>query len=132
LKRELLDPLASNGSGRYRAAIFDHAMDRPAPSRVRNAEPGAILIFDGLFLHRPELRPHWDLSILLDAPFTITIPRGASRGPGFGSPDPLAPSNRRYVGGQILYIEECDPRGRASVVIDHSDFRNPVLAAWRI
>jgi hypothetical protein len=57
---------------------------------ARLAQPDALAIVDGLFLHRPELVGYWDFSIFLDVKFQISIPRGAARGPGYGSPDPTA------------------------------------------
>lgn len=39
----------------------------------------AVLIVDGIFLHRDELTDAWDLSIWLEVAFTVSIPRGASR-----------------------------------------------------
>ena len=37
-----------------------------------------------------------------------------------GSPDPTAPSNRLYIGGQRIYLRENEPQARANVVIGHS------------
>ncbi|HEY2776293.1 MAG TPA: hypothetical protein VGI77_00180 [Gaiellaceae bacterium] len=85
----------------------------------------AVVIADGIFLHRDELVGLWDFSIWLEVPFGVSVPRGAARGYGFGSPDPEAPSNRRYVEGQRLYIESCDPRSRATIVVDNSDLARP-------
>ena len=58
-------------------------------------------------------------------PFDVSIPRGASRGHGFGDPDPNAESNRRYVEGQKLYLATCAPQSRATVVIDNRDLDAP-------
>lgn len=131
LRRHLLDAFAPDGVGRFRATVFDPAADAPLPVVEQQAAPGAALILDGMFLHRPELRACWDLSIFLDAPFAVTVPRGVARGPAFGSPDPDAPSNRRYVEGQRLYLAECVPAARAHVVIDHCDLAAPRILAWR-
>ena len=95
------------------------------------ADQGAILVFDGIFLHRPELRDIWDLTIFLDAPFELTIPRGARRGSAWGSPDVHAPSNRRYIEGQRLYLRENEPQTLATFVIDYSDLPNPKMVAQR-
>ena len=131
LYRVLLDPLAPGGSRVYCPAIFDHTANAPVAARWSTADPDAVLVFDGIFLHRPELRSVWDLSLFLDAPFDITIPRGAGRGPGWGSADVNAPSNRRYVEGQRLYLSENKPKSRANIVIDYSDLAHPVIAAHR-
>jgi uridine kinase len=123
LKAALLDPLSPGGTRRYRVAIFDHRTDEPVCQPDRIASSGEILLFDGIFLHRPELRRYWDYSIFLQVAFGVSIPRGARRGEG--SPDLAAPSNRRYVQGQELYLSRCDPMSFASVTIDNDDLAAP-------
>ncbi|HZU19728.1 MAG TPA: hypothetical protein VE982_00785 [Gaiellaceae bacterium] len=90
------------------------------------------------FLNPPEVRytlgrespegffRDWDYSIWLEVPFEVSVPRGAARGYGFGSPDPAAPSNRRYVEGQRLYIARCKPHERATVVLDNTNLDKPL------
>ena len=131
LRRVLLDPLGPGGSGIHCPAIFDHRTDLALPLNWSVAEPDAVLMFDGIFLHRAELRDVWDLSIFLHAPFDVTIPRGAGRGPGYGLPDVQDPSNRRYIEGQQMYLRDNDPQALADIVIDYSDFTNPVMKACR-
>jgi uridine kinase len=123
LKRLLLDPLSSGGSRRFKKAAFDHRLDSPVDAPQEEAASSAILLFDGIFLHRPELREYWDFSIFLDVDFSVSIPRGAQRGEG--SADPVAPSNRRYVEGQRLYLTECQPWKHATVVIDNNVLDRP-------
>jgi uridine kinase len=125
LRRCLLDPLGPEGSRTYRLAAFDHLTDSPVAAEDHSAAPNSILVLDGIFLHRPELRDCWDLSVFLSVPFEISIPRGASRGPGFGSPDPATESNRRYVEGQRLYLDQAKPQDRADIVIDNADLAAP-------
>jgi uridine kinase len=131
LRKVLLDPLGPAGSRVYCPAIFDHTVNAPVTACWWIANPDAVLVFDGIFLHRRELRDVWDLSIFLDSPFAITIPRGAGRGPGYGSADVDAVSNRRYIEGQRLYLQENDPQNRANLVIDYSDFTHPAVTARR-
>jgi uridine kinase len=132
LRTHLLDPLGPGGAGVYAAAVFDHVTDSRLPVRTHVAAAGSVLVLDGLFLHRPELRDIWDFSIFLDAPFEVTIPLGAAHGPGWGgSPDPAAPSNQRYVEGQRLYLREDAPQTCANVVIDYRDLAAPMVLAWR-
>jgi uridine kinase len=123
LKTVLLDPLSPGGSCRYRVAIFDHRSDRPIPSPERVASAGEILLFDGIFLHRPELIGYWDFSIFLQVAFSVSIPRCAQRGEG--SADPAAPQNQRYVQGQELYLATCRPSSLATVVINNDDLASP-------
>lgn len=112
------------------AKCFDLENDQPFDSHWRQAPPTAALIADGIFLHRPELQPYWDLSIFLKVDFDVSVPRGAQRGRASDSPDPAAPLNQRYVGGQQLYFEECTPEQRADIVIDYDNLREPKILKW--
>jgi len=125
LKEALLDPLSPGGSRRYRTAIFDHRTDKMISSPVELAGLGSILIFDGIFLHRPELSMYWDFSVFLDVGFDVSIPRGAQRGEG--SFDPQAPENQRYVEGQRIYIRECEPKKHATVVVNNENLAAPYI-----
>ena len=123
----LLDPLGPGGSLRYRRAVFDYRIDSEVSFPVETAPPNAVLLFDGVFLLRPELRERWDLSIFLDAPFTATIARCAQR--DGSSPDVNAVENRRYVEGQELYLQQCDPKRSATIVIDHEHIASPEIVS---
>ena len=126
----LLDPLSPEGSGRYAARRFDLDNDRPFDLVMQQAQPASALIIDGIFLHRPELRSYWDLSIFLKVDFEVSLPRGAQRGPTFDATDAGSPSNQRYVGGQRLYLGECAPEQCADIVIDYNDLREPAIQKW--
>jgi uridine kinase len=129
LARVLLDPLLPAGSGRIVRRIHDVHREAADVLPVERADAGAVLVFDGIFLHRPELVAYWDRSVYLDVPFAVSIPRGAQR--GYGDPDPAAPSNRRYVEGQRLYLRRCAPRDRVSFVIDNTDLTRPRVVRLR-
>jgi uridine kinase len=123
LERELLRAFAPGGDRRFRRAIYDVEDERELDLPEETAPAGSVLVLDGIFLHRPELLGRWDLSVFLDAPFAVTVPRGAQRGDD--SPDPGEPSNRRYVEGQRLYLARCRPHARATVVVDNTDLAHP-------
>jgi uridine kinase len=129
-RKLLLDPLSRDGSHRYIARGFDLDNDRPFERDWQKAKPGAALIVDGIFLHRAGLRSHWDLSVFLKVDFKVSVPRGAQRGPALDPPDPAAPLNQRYVGGQMRYFSECSPEQRADIVIDYNDLRAPKILKW--
>ena len=64
--------------GRYRAAAYDHRSDAPVSTPEAQAAPGDILVFDGIFLHRPELRPYWDCSVFLEVDVSVSMARCAA------------------------------------------------------
>ena len=119
----LLDPLSPGGSGRYRREAFDHRTDSAVLAPEEQAAPDSILVFDGMFLHRPTLAGYWDYSVFLDVTPRTGLMRCAMRGDG--SPDPHAESNFRYVEGQKIYLSECHPERLATIVIDNEDFDAP-------
>jgi len=123
LRELLLDPLMPGARRRYRRVAFDHETDRPIETPWEHAPTNAVLVFDGIFLHRPELQGYWDYSIFLQVGFDVSIPRGAQR--GYGEPDPSAASNRRYVEGQTLYLQQCRPIDHASAVINNENLDAP-------
>jgi uridine kinase len=119
----LLNPLRE-GRPHVRQIYDVHKEQRIKPV-YEETPPDAILIFDGIFTHRPELITHWTYTIWLEVPFEVSIPRGAQR--GYGDPDPAAESNHRYIAGQQLYTAECQPRQRATAVIDNTNLAAPIL-----
>ena len=129
-RRLLLEPLSPGCSGQYAAKRFDLDNDKPFDLDPQQAGPTAALIVDGIFLHRPELRCCWDLSIFLKVDFDVSLPRGAARGQSFDAIDPNAPTHRRYVGGQRRYLAECAPEQQADIVIDYNDMEAPRILKW--
>lgn len=116
--RDVLEPLGREGSGWYREACHDLATDSPLDPPPLRAPEDAVVIVEGLFLHRDELARFWDFSIFLDVPFSETARRMAQR--DGTDPDPEHPSMRRYVEGQRLYFAAAEPWTRATVVVDNA------------
>jgi len=125
--RLLLDPLSPGGNREYIREVYDVRREREVRRLPELAADDAILVLDGIFVHRDELVRYWDYSVWLEVPFDVSVPRAAKRGVGIKDADPYAMKNLRYVEGQRLYMAECRPRARASVVIDNADLANPVL-----
>ena len=127
LKRELLDPLGSEGDASFRTAAFDYRVDRAVESPRRVAARNAVLLFDGVFLLRPELQASWDLTVWLDVPFEITVERAVARDSRGGGDAAVTRGKyeQRYVPGQRLYLTQCRPQERAEIVVDNSVFERP-------
>lgn len=121
-RRVLIDPFRSGEE--LRTAVWDVDRDEPVDVPPQTAPQDAVLIVDGIFLHRPELRGLWHWSLWLDVPVDVAFARMAER--DGSDPDPAAPSNRRYRQGQELYLREADPRQAASAIVDNTDWAHPV------
>ncbi|WP_203582257.1 uridine kinase [Microbacterium hibisci] len=126
-RRVLIDPFRDGaqtaGTTGFQLAAFDVGRDAPVESQWVTAPRDALLVVDGIFLHRHELRDLWDASVWLEVPFETAYARMALR--DGSDPDPDAPSNARYRQGQEIYLREARPRGAASVIVDNSDLGRP-------
>jgi uridine kinase len=125
----LLAPLGRGGSRRYRSAVFDFRTDAAVQVTPCVAEAHAVLLFDGVFLLRPELRGYWDVTIFVDAAFAVTLGRAQQRDLAlFGNVrDVTQRYEQRYIPGQRLYLEACCPKQRADLVVENNDPGQPVL-----
>jgi uridine kinase len=128
LRAALLNPLGPGGDRRYRTAVFDVRADAPVAAPVQVAPADAILIFDGVFLQRPELCNLWDYRVFVDVDFAESVARAALRDAHLGSPAAArARYWQRYVPGQRLYLDGIRPRERSEAVVDNNDPENPTL-----
>ena len=126
-RRVLIDPFREGwqtaATTGFQLEAFDLGRDAPVESAWVAAPLDAVLIVDGIFLHRPELRDLWDWSVWLDVPYEVAYARMALR--DGCDPDPDARSNARYRQGQQIYLNEANPRDAASVVVDNADLAHP-------
>jgi len=98
LRRILLDPFKNPSHGGFVLAGFDRARNQPIEPRWLTAPADALLIVEGVFLHRPELRGLWNYSVWLDS-------------------DGITPV--------AAYLKESKPRTAATAIIDNSDVEHP-------
>ncbi|KDQ12692.1 hypothetical protein BOTBODRAFT_176127 [Botryobasidium botryosum FD-172 SS1] len=126
LEQFLLDPLSPGGTRRYALRVYDVDASAPVPLPADSltASENDILIFDGIFLHRPELREYWDLCVFLNVPLGAFVQQRARRSP---QTDPDSEDDRRYVDAQKLYLDEAQPAQHASILVDYTSLSIPIL-----
>lgn len=129
LRRLLLDPLAPGGDRRYRTAGFDFRTDERVETPERTATRDAVLLFDGVFLLRPQLVDVWDVRIFVSVDLDESMRRGIDRDADlFGSHAAAERRYRaRYAAAQRLYFEESGPIEKADVVVINDDPARPRL-----
>ena len=129
LKESLLIPLGENGSLKYKTAVYDFRIESKISQNYKTASDNALLIFDGVFLLRPEIREYWDYSIYVHADFKVVLKRASMRDQYlFGSKENVKERYRKkYIPGQQLYIREAKPILFADVVIDNNDYNQPAI-----
>lgn len=129
LRTSLLEPLGPDGSRLYRPAAFDLRDDTPVSPEPRSAADRTVLLFDGVFLLRPELRDMWDVRILVSAGFDETLRRAVERDASLlGSADEVKRRYRaRYIPGQEIYFAQARPDLLADAVVTNDDPAAPRL-----
>jgi uridine kinase len=129
LRRVLLDPLGPGGSRAYQTRAFDYRTDMPEHVQVLQASDEDVLLFDGVFLLRPELADVWDYRIFVSASFEETLRRARVRdSPLLGSADEVERRyRRRYIPGQKRYFAVARPTDIADVIVENTDPTRPRL-----
>lgn len=133
LQAALLLPLGPSGSRRYRRAAFDFRQDSPLVTNEEVASENAVLLFDGVFLLRPELAGLWDYRIFVKVAFEVALQRALQRDQTlFGSAEAVRQRYRqRYIPAQRFYLETIRPGEQADVVVENDDPLNPLLVIKR-
>lgn len=112
-----LIPLGAGGTGRFAVASFDLEADKPVEPHWQQAESGQIVVVEGTFLLRPELNPHWDVRIHLQAAQEVARLRGVQRDQRLLGDEAEALYRQRYEGAYALYESE------SSAAIASADWR---------
>jgi uridine kinase len=123
----LLVPLGPSGSRLYRTTSFDLEKDEPVVQEPLCAPEDAVLIVDGTFLQRPELRDGWDLTIFVKTCAEIAELRAVGRDAArSGVPDATRKLYvERYRAAFELYEGLCAPEDIADVVFTNDDWERP-------
>ncbi|MBM7775310.1 uridine kinase [Actinokineospora baliensis] len=112
--RFLLDPMGPGGDRRVRRTVGGGEFTAP---------PDAVLLFDGVFLLRPELVARWEMSIFVSVPLELTVGRALERGAGVGEIE--RSWRERYIPAQEFYYAKDRPADHADVVVFNEEFGRP-------
>lgn len=129
MRRVLLEPLGPGGDRNYRVAQYDFRTESPVDAPMQIAKTNAVLIFEGVFVLRPELREHFDYRVYVDVDFDETTRRAMRRDADhFGSPNAVQDRYvTRYVPGQRMHLDHAQPHRHAHAVIDNNDPQRPQI-----
>ena len=105
------------------------AADTPLSLAEEKASANAVLLFDGVFLLRPELADQWDYRVLVAVTKEVALQRAMLRDLAlFGSPETIkARYLQRYFPGQELYYQAARPQQQADVIVDNNRLAHPQL-----
>ena len=76
---DILEPLTQNGDRKIRRSTLDIAFETNSYFEIEEVDEDAIVLFDGVFLFRPELINFWDIKIFIDINFDVAIDRVLNR-----------------------------------------------------
>jgi uridine kinase len=128
LNRVLLDPLGPAGDRRFRSAAYDHTADTALFTAITTAPADAVLLFDGVFLLRPELIDRWDLRIFVSAGLEKTVERAVIRQHRMSSrADVERRWRERYIPAQRLYFATVRPADHADLIVHNDEPQQPRL-----
>ena len=119
----------SNGKNTIVTRKFDYRINKDIDIEETKILDNSIIIFDGVFLLRDEIRSYWDLTIFLEISFQEVIKRAlVSDKEYFENEEELIRKyEERYIPGQEIYFEKEKPRLKADIVIDNNDYDNPKI-----
>ena len=112
LRREVLDPLGPDGTGRYLPTLWDPATDRATRAGYAVAPPGAVLVLDGTLL--------LGLGLPVDLSVHLRLSAAARE-------RRTAPAESWTLPAYARYEREVDPEAVADVVVRMDDPRHPAL-----
>ncbi|QGN49720.1 cytidylate kinase family protein [Micromonospora sp. WMMD558] len=127
LNRVLLDPLGPGGDRRFQYAVYDRTADTALSPPVMTAPSDAVLVFDGVFLMRPELIDRWDLRIFVSTAFEKTVHRAVIRERQVSSRAQVERRWReRYIPSQQLYLATVRPTDHVDIIVHNDEPQQPV------
>lgn len=127
----LLDPLGPGGDRRFQQAVYDKRTDTQLSQPFTTAPADAVLLFDGVFLQRPELIDRWDLRIFVSVAFEKTLARARTRdqAPDRSATEVERRYRSRYIPSQQFYFDTARPTDHADIIVHNDEPRQPALQA---
>jgi len=133
LINDILLPLTPKGDRKIRRVNLDNVFEKKSITEVEEVEENAIVLFDGVFLMRPELINFWDIKIFIDITFDVAFDRVITRDSNkFETGQQMRKLYElRYFEGQRIYFERCHPQSIADIIVDNNNPRDPFLTIQR-
>jgi len=127
-RKLLLEPAGPTGSGTVALCAHDPLTGIDHRDITVTAPTNAVLIVDSVFAMRPEYDEYWDFRVWLEVSAELSLQRGVERdGDQEGRAEAERVHRDRYHESERIYIAEVDPMSRAELVIDNTDFANPLV-----
>lgn len=114
---DILIPMRKNHAFHGIIEIYDKEQDSYMLQTL-DAEPGTILLVEGIFLQRQELQGFFDTMIYLDVPEKIRLQRVLHRDSYIGDTSQIAAKyETRYFPAERHYVKMCEPAKHADFIV---------------
>lgn len=124
----IINPIKT-GTKTIITGIYDYRIEQHIEEYRIPINNNSVILFDGIFMHRDELYKNWDLSIFLDISFETVLKRAIKRDIDLFSSEENIKKRYlcRYIPGEEIYLNSCNPKKRAHIVIDNNNFEAPKI-----
>lgn len=117
LMNEVVNPIRNSADFKGEIELYDKDNDTYFLSRT-SIPVGSIVIIEGVFLQRQELKGVFDYMIYIDIPEEVRLERVLERDGYIGDKQQIKEKyNNRYFPAEHHYIELCSPNKNADYVI---------------
>ncbi|MFD0557326.1 uridine kinase [Stackebrandtia endophytica] len=130
LCRDLLEPIRRHRRVDVRLRLLDHYTDTWSIDRGYHVEPATVVVLEGIFLLRPEVRRFVDLMIFLEVDEPTVLARATLRDVPLQGIEVLDRYRRKYLPGQRRYLAAHPPAVHADIIVDNRDHAAPRVLKW--
>lgn len=117
LMNEVVNPIKNGADFNAKVELYDKDNDTYFLSET-NVPAGSIVIIEGVFLQRQELKGAFDYMIYIDIPEEIRLNRVLERDGYIGDKEQIKTKyDNRYFPAEHHYIEICSPSENADYII---------------
>jgi len=117
LKETILEPMKKKEKGFSKVKIYNKEND-DYNIGIINLSPDVVII-EGVFLQRPELKDYFDFMIYIDIDRETQLQRALLRGNnGKDEKEIRKKYAEKYNPAEDKYLLSCNPRGSANIVIE--------------
>lgn len=134
LKREILEPARASKSVVFEKPVIHEENDSILREVIYQIDARTVVLVEGLFLLRLELRDCFDLVIRLKIPGDLVIARAMSRDvPRLGNRQRVMRHySRQVLPAHDVYEQACKPDHAADLILDTSDVNQPQILESKI
>lgn len=122
---DVLAPIRTDGRLRRTLRVLDLATDRFDAERTYEVGPTTVVLVEGVFLLRDEVRPWLDDIIHLEVSEAAVLDRARARDAAHLGADLERRYREKYLPAQRRHLARFPPERHADVIIDNDDLSAP-------